>query len=296
MDGQLVPHEEAQVHVLSHALHYGSSVFEGIRAYATDRGPAVLKLRDHMRRFQRSCKVVQIPLDYDLEQLENAVLDTVRENGHESCYIRPLAFRAEGPLSVSPLNCKVRVIVATWAWGAIHGDEAVERGIKMCVSSWRRMAPDTHPAMAKAGGNYLNSQLVLIEAKANGFDDGLVLDTAGYVSEGSGANLFLRLEDKLLTPPLGDSILPGITRACVIELARRRGYDVQEQRIAREMLYFADEVFVVGTAAEVTPVRSIDHKPVGDGVRGEWTQHLQEDFHAAASGRLDLGWLTQVRP
>lgn len=294
MDGELIPWDAAQVHVLSHALHYGSAVFEGIRAYATPQGPAVLELDAHLERLERSCRVVHIPLPFAREVLHNAVLDTVRRNGHPACYIRPLAFRGEGPLGVSPLTSAVHVTVATWEWAGAHHAGAREEGIDVCVSSWRRMAPGTHPAMAKAAGNYLNSQLVLVEAKQNGFHDGIVLDVNGYVSEGSGANLFLELDGRLITPPLGDSILPGITRGLVIQLARELGLELVEQRIAREMLTFASEVFLVGTAAEITPVRSVDRIPVGAGEPGSVTRSLQAAFRRAVTGEDDRGWLTPV--
>ena len=294
MDGSLVPWDEARVHVLSHALHYGSAVFEGIRAYATADGPAVLALEAHLERLERSCRVVHIPLPFDRDTLRTAVLETVRRNGHPACYIRPLAFRGEGPLGVSPLTSEVRVSIATWEWAGAHHEGARDEGIDVCVSSWRRMAPGTHPAMATAAGNYLNSQLVLVEAKQNGFHDGIVLDVNGYVSEGSGANIFLELDGRLITPPLGDSILPGITRNLVIQLAREKGLELVEQRIAREMLIYASEIFLVGTAAEITPVRSIDRIPVGAGEPGPVTRDLQAAFQRAATGVDDRGWLTPV--
>ena len=217
-DGQLVPWHEARVHVLTHAMHYGTSVFEGVRAYSTPRGPAILGLGAHVKRLFDSCKIVQIPLPFTREQVEQGILETVRANGHDACYIRPLAFRGYGELGVSPHGCPVNLIVATFPWGALHGD-GVENGVDVGVSSWRRMAPDTHPAMAKTGGNYVNSMLVVSEAQRHGYAEGIVLDVDGYVSEGSGENLFFVLDGELWTPPLSGSILPGITRGYVITLA-----------------------------------------------------------------------------
>jgi branched-chain amino acid aminotransferase len=295
-NGELVPWDEARVHVLSHALHYGTSVFEGLRAYATPRGPAVLALDGHVTRFYRSCKVLGIELAYEPAVLREAILATVRRNGHDACYIRPLAWRGEGALQVAPTDNTTELIVATWAWGALHGATALEEGIDVGVSSWRRMAPDTHPALAKIGGNYVNSNLVLAEAQANGFAEGLVLDTEGYVCEGSGENVFLLLDGRVLTPALGDSILPGLTRGMVVELLAELGVELVEQRVAREMLYYADEIFLTGTAAEITPVRSVDRKPVGAGRRGELTRRLQAAFFALVRGEVPdrRGWLTYV--
>jgi branched-chain amino acid aminotransferase len=295
-NGELVPWDEARVHVLSHALHYGTSVFEGLRAYATPRGPAVLALDGHVTRFYRSCKVLGIELAYEPAVLREAILATVRRNGHDACYIRPLAWRGEGALQVAPTDNTTELIVATWAWGALHGATALEEGIDVGVSSWRRMAPDTHPALAKIGGNYVNSNLVLAEAQANGFAEGLVLDTEGYVCEGSGENVFLLLDGRVLTPALGDSILPGLTRGMVVELLAELGVELVEQRVAREMLYYADEIFLTGTAAEITPVRSVDRKPVGAGQRGELTRRLQAAFFALVRGEVPdrRGWLTYV--
>jgi branched-chain amino acid aminotransferase len=297
-NGDFVPHDEARVHVLSHALHYGSAVFEGVRAYATPQGAAVLALESHVRRFFRSCKVIHMPVALDEEGLAQVVLETVRRAGLDSCYIRPLAWRGVGSMSLSPLDNDPELMVSVWPWGTLHGAGAIEDGITTGVSSWRRMAPDTHPAMAKAAGNYLNSQLVLVEAQQNGFDEGIVLDTAGYVSEGSGENIFVVLDGRVLTPPLGDSILPGITRGLVIDLCKEMGVEVVEQRVAREMLYFAEEVFFTGTAAEVTPVRSVDRRPVGDGKPGDLTKRLQEAFFAIVKGEVPdrFGWLTHVNP
>jgi branched-chain amino acid aminotransferase len=296
-NGVLVPWEKAQVHVATHALHYGSSVFEGLRGYPTaDGGSAVLQLRPHMHRMVQSCKIVNLPLRWTEDELCDAVLATVRANGYGSCYIRPLAYRAYGQLGVDPSHCPVDLAVIVIEHGAHFGAEAAERGIEMGTSSWRRMAPDTLPAMAKSAANYLNSQLVILEARANGLTDGIALDAQGHVSEGSGANVFVVERGVLLTPNLGSSILQGITRGCVIQLARDAGIEVREVTMPRELLYCAEELFICGTAAEITPVRAIDRKPVGDGTRGPITARLQAEFRALVSGAKPdrHGWLTRA--
>lgn len=296
-DGELIPWSEAKVHVLSHVLHYGTSAFEGIRAYSTPAGPAVLGLAQHVKRFFDSCKIVNLPFEFTREEVTRGILETVRGNRHDACYIRPFAFRGYGELGVASTGCPVHVVVATFPWGALHGDGALENGVDVGVSSWRRMAPDTHPAMAKAGGNYVNSMLVVAEARRHGYAEGIVLDVDGYVSEGSGENVFFVKDGALLTPPIGASILPGITRGFVIRLAKDRGIPVLEQKLTREMLYVSDEVFMTGTAAEVTPVRSVDGKPVADGKPGELTRSLQSEFFGIVRGEAPdrHGWLTPVR-
>lgn len=297
LDGAFVPFEDAKVHVLTHALHYGGSVFEGMRAYPTSAGPAVLGLEPHVRRLFDSCKTIELALPYEPEQIAEAICETVERNGHDSCYIRPLAWRGMRELGIDPSECPTQVMVATWPYGRHWGEEAAEAGIDVCVSSWRRMAPDTHPAMVKAGGNYLNSQLMILEAKRHGYHDAIALDSEGYACEASGMNLFAALGGRLLTPPLAASILGGVTRAYAIELARDLGIEVVEQRVSREMLYFADELFLTGTAAEITPVRSVDAKPVGAGARGPLTERLQQAFFGIVSGGAPdrRGWLTPVR-
>jgi len=295
-NGEFVPWDEAKVHVLAHVLHYGSSVFEGLRAYKTPQGTAVLGLGPHVKRFFNSCKIVNMPLSMTQEEFSAAILETVKKNKHETCYIRPLAFRGYDSLGVNPTACPVDVIVATWEWGAYLGPEAIEQGVDVGVSSWRRMAPNTLPSMAKSGGNYVNSQLVVMEAHRHGYAEGIVFDVAGYVSEGSGENIFIVLDGTIYTPPLGNSILFGITRKYVITLAREMGYQVVEQQIPRELLYIADELFFTGTAAEITPIKTVDDQPVGRGMRGPITEALQKEFFGILSGDIPdrHGWLTLV--
>lgn len=298
LDGRLVPWEEAQVHVTTHALHYGSSVFEGIRAYATPRGPAVFCLREHLARLFASCKIFRMDLPYGPVDLAKAILDTVRANGHASCYIRPLVFRGSGGLALDPRTCPVHTALITLEWGSYLGDDALEEGVDVAISSWRRAAPDTGATMAKIGGQYVNSQFMVLEAAEGGFAEAIALDAYGYLSEGAGENLFVVRDGVLYTPPPAAAILPGITRRCVLQLARDLDIPVQEQPLLREALYIADEVFFTGTAAEITPVRSVDRIPVGDGRRGPVTKRLQEEFFGITSGYVEdrHGWLTPVNP
>ncbi len=295
-NGEIVPWEAARVHVLAHALHYGSSVFEGIRAYATPRGPAVFCLDDHLRRLSDSCRIARMTPPYPPEILGEAIRTVVQRNGHQSCYIRPVVFRGMGSLSVDPRKSPVDVAIATIEWGRYLGEEALEQGVDVMVSSWRRMAPDTHPGMAKIGGNYVNSSFVAMEAADNGFAEGIALDVQGYVSEGSGENIFLVRDEIVYTPSLASSILPGVTRKVVLTLCADLGIPVREAQLPREMLYLADEIFFSGTAAEITPVRSVDRIPVGAGRRGPMTQRIMEEFFDIAEGRgADRhGWLTPV--
>lgn len=295
-NGELVPWDKAQVHVLTHALHYGSAVFEGVRAYAAKGGTAVFGLREHVERLFHSCKIVHLPLRWSQDEVEQAILDTVRANKHDACYIRPLAYRGYGALGVWPEECPVELAIATFPWVKSNEQELIEKGIDVGVSSWRRMAPDTHPAMAKVAGNYVNSQLVILEAKRHGYAEGIVLDVDGYLSEGSGQNLFLVQDGKLWTPPVGSSILAGITRRAVVELATDMGIAIVEQRLPRELLYTCDEMFFTGTVAEITPIRSVDGKPVGDGLRGPVTKRVQQRFFSIARGEIEdrHAWLTRV--
>ena len=297
MSGQLVPWREAQVHVLSHVLHYGTGAFEGIRAYEGPGGPRVLGLQEHVERLFRSCRSLYIPLRWTPDEVTRAILETIRANGLGACYVRPLAFLGYKTLGVMPhAEHPVELVIAAFPWGSLHGAGALEKGVEVGVSSWRRMAPDTHPAMVKASGNYLNSMLVVREAKRHGYAEGIVLDTEGFVCEGSGENVFVQYEGTLLTPPVGQSILPGITRRFVLRIAEDLGIPAREQRISREMLYAADEMFMTGTAAEVTPVRSVDRIPVGSGARGETTRRIQERFFAIVRGEHPdhQDWLTPV--
>lgn len=297
-NGKLVPWEKATVHVLSHALHYGSSVFEGIRAYQTPRGVGIFRLRDHMQRLLDSAKIYRIPMPFTLEQLSAACREVVAANGLTSgAYIRPVAFRGYGEIGVTPKNePPTEVAIAAWEWGKYLGSESEEAGVDVCVSSWNRVAPNTIPALAKAGGNYLSSQLIGHEARRLGFAEGIGLAPDGTLSEGSGENLFLVKDGVLLTPGLAHSVLGGITRDTVMRLARERGIEVREAPLPRELLYICDEAFFTGTAAEITPIRSVDRIPVGNGKRGPITETLQQAFFGLFNGKTQdkWGWLDYV--
>ncbi|MDR5683150.1 MAG: branched-chain amino acid transaminase [Armatimonadota bacterium] len=295
-NGRLVQWERATVHVMAHGLHYGSSVFEGIRAYETPDGAAVFCLEPHVRRLFDSCRIFRMEIPYAPHQIRDAILDTVAANGHASCYIRPLVYRGAGSFSLDPRKSPVEVAILTIEWGRYLGTEALERGVDVMVSSWRRMAPSTFPAMGKIGGNYVNSQLIAMEAVDNGYVEGIALDAAGNVSEGSGENVFVVRDRTILTPSPAHSILPGVTRNVAITLAHELGYEVREQAIPREMLYLADEIFFTGTAAEITPVRSVDRVPVGGGGRGPITEQIQRAFFDIVTGRVPdrHGWLTRI--
>ena len=295
-DGKLVPWDEAKVHVLSHTLHYGGGVFEGLRAYKTPKGPGLVRLRDHMKRMIDSCRIIGMDLPYDVQTLCDAVIQVVGRNGMEEGYIRPLAFRGYSQLGVDPTGTPLHVIIATWPLGGYFGEDAREKGIRVGVSSWRRMAPDTHPALAKAVGNYLNSQMIKLESRRHGYDDGIALDIDGYISEASGANLFLVREGEIWTPSVGSSILRGITRACVIKLAKEQGRVVREERIPRSALYDADEVFLSGSAAEVTAVTEVDGRKIGDGKFGPVARALRDAYIGIVRGQVEdtHGWMTIV--
>jgi branched-chain amino acid aminotransferase len=295
-NGEFVPWDEAQIHVMSHVLHYGSSVFEGIRAYNTANGPGVWLLDGHLKRLFDSAKIYRMEIPYSFDEVKEAILETIRVNKHEACYIRPIVFRGYGEIGVDPRGCPVDVVIATIEWGRYLGPEAIEQGVDVCVSSWQRMAPNTFPALAKSGANYANSQLIKLEALENGYAEGIALDVAGYVSEGSGENLFIVRDGTLITPPLGFSILGGLTRGAVITLAKDLGIPVAEQAIPRELLYISDEVFFTGTAAEITPIRSIDRLTIGAGRRGPITERLQVEFFGITEGEIPdrHGWLTPV--
>ena len=298
MNGTLIDWKDANVHIATHVLHYGSAVFEGARCYATPRGSACFRLDAHMRRLQQSAKIYRMDYNLDLAGWNEAVLETIRANDMKACYIRPIVYRGYDSLGVNPLTCPVDAAILLWEWGAYLGKEALEEGVDVKVSSWSRMAPNTLPAMAKSAANYANSALIKMEALADGYSEGIALDVAGNISEGSGQNIFMVRDGAIVTPPLGSSILGGITRDSVMTLARDLGYTVTESVIPREALYIADEVFFVGTAAEVTPVRSIDKLKIGSGKRGPVTQALQQAFFAVINGEMPdtHGWLTYVYP
>lgn len=295
-NGELVDWDAANIHVLSHVVHYGSSVFEGIRCYNTSQGPAVFRLEEHVERLFDSAKIYRMEIPYSPAEVEQAILQTIRINKLEECYIRPIVFRGYGSLGVDPMSCPVDTVIAVWEWGQYLGEEALQKGVSVCTSSWNRVAPNTLPFMAKAGGNYLNSQLVRMEANINGYDEGIVLGPDGLVSEGSGENIFVVRKGSIYTPASNHSILQGITRNTAITLARDLGIPVEERGIPREFLYVADEVFFTGTAAEITPVRGIDQIDIGTGARGPVTQKLQDAFFAILRGQEEdrHGWLTAV--
>ncbi|MGH8004323.1 MAG: branched-chain amino acid transaminase [Limisphaerales bacterium] len=298
MNGKMVDWDDAQIHVLSHVVHYGSCLFEGIRCYKTKMGPAVFRLEAHMKRLLDSCKIYRMDPAYTKEQLCEASMELIRINRLEECYIRPLVYRGYFELGVDPTNCPIDTTIATYKWGKYLGAESLEKGISVGVSSWSRMAPNTLPAMAKSAANYMNSQLIRLEARAHGYAEGIALDYSGRVSEGSGENIFIVREGTLITPPFGAAILPGVTRNTVINLAGELGLRVIEEDIPREVLYIADEVFFCGTAAEITPITSIDKIKIGSGTAGPITKKLQKRFfdifeHPENDKR---GWLTFVNP
>ncbi len=292
-NGNLIPWEKAQIHVMSHVVHYGSSVFEGIRCYGQPQGAAIFRLPEHMQRLLDSAKIYRMPMAYSLDQLSSAVVELVEANGIAPCYIRPIALRGYGEIGVNPKGSPTEVYMANFPWGKyVPGDE----GADVCISSWNRLAPNTMPSMAKAGANYMNSQLIRMEADMHGYAEGIALDVNGYLSEGSGENLFIVRNGVLYTTPLANSVLSGITRDSILTLARHFGIPVVEQVMPREMLYIADEVFFTGTAAEVTPIRSVDRIQVADGGTGPITKQLADEYFGIANGlRADrFGWLTPV--
>jgi len=295
-DGDLIAWNEARVHVLSHVLHYGSSVFEGIRCYRTESGPAVFRLHEHIKRLMFSAKVVRIEMPFGPEAVERACLDTIAANGLEECYIRPLVFRGAGAMGVLPRDCPVHVAIAVWPWGAYLGPEALTQGIDAMISTYSKLSPNSIPALAKVGGAYVLASMAKQESVRLGYAEAILLDSAGRVAEGTGENLFAVMEGRLYTPPLANSILGGITRRSVLKLALDRNIPVVEQVLSREMLYMSDELFMTGTAAEVTPIRSVDDLQVGNGKPGPITRVLQEDFFAVVKGQVAdrHGWLTPV--
>lgn len=297
-DGELLDWEDATIHVMSHVVHYGSSVFEGIRCYQTPNGGAVFRLREHMRRLLDSAKIYRMPIRYTVDDLVQGTVDTIAANGLEECYIRPVVVRTGEQMGFYPVGVPVEVFIICWKWGHYLGHDALASGVDVRVSSWRRAAPDTFPTMAKAGGNYLNSQLSKVEARQDDYSEGIMLDSFGFVSEGSGENLFLVRDGVLYTSQMSNAILHGITRDTVITLARDLGLEVRETQLPREFLYLADEVFFSGTAAEITPIKSIDRLPVGDGKPGPVTRSIQQAFMGIAKGQVAdrFGWLTAVPP
>lgn len=299
-NGKLVPWEQATVHVLAHALHYGSTVFEGVRSYGTANGPIIFRLQDHTRRLFDSAKIYRIDIPYSPDEINAACKEVILSNDlSKGAYMRPFAFRGYGEIGVAPkVSPPIDTVIAAFEWGAYLGAEGLENGIDVCVSSWQRLAPNTIPSLGKAAGNYLSSQLISMEAKRLGFAEGIGLSTDGTVSEGAGENLFLIRDGVIFTPALADSILQGITRDTVVKLARAHGFEVREQAIPREMLYLADEIFLTGTAAEITPVRSVDHIKIGAGKRGPITEALQSAFFGLFNGRTPdrWGWLEPCAP
>ena len=293
-NGKLINWDDATIHVMSHVVHYGSSVFEGIRCYELPSGPAIFRANEHMQRLLDSAKVYRIDVDFTREQLVKGMLDVVGHNGAWPCYVRPIVLRGYGEAGVNPFNSPTEVYIINYPWGKYLGGEA--DGCDVCVSSWTRLAPNTLPAMSKSGANYMNSQLIKMEAVANGYSEGIALDSNGHVSEGSGENLFLVRNGTLITPPLSASVLPGITRDSVLTIAAELKIPVLEQTVPREALYLADEVFFSGTAVEVTPIRSVDRITVGKGTRGPITAVIQSRFFDLAMGRSEdrYGWLTPV--
>jgi branched-chain amino acid aminotransferase len=296
MNGEFIPWDEAKVHVLAHVMHYGSSVFEGIRAYHTRTGPAIFRLGEHVERLMHSAKIYRMKPQYSAEQIERACLEVVSVNNLKECYIRPLVYRGYAHVGVNPIGTPIETMIAAYPWGKYLGDDALTKGVAVKIGTWARMAPNTLPAMAKAGGNYLNSQLLKLEAVEDGYAEAIALDTQGYVSEGSGENVFIVVKGELITPPVSSSILAGITRDSVMRLAKDMGYNVREAVIPREMLYIADEFFFTGTAVEVTPVTSVDRIPVGAGERGPVTKAIQDAFFGIVKGELPdrYGWLSSV--
>ena len=295
-NGKWILWDDAKLHVLAHVVGYGSAVFEGIRCYETPNGPAIFRLQDHMRRLLNSGKIYRMDLPYSAEEFCNVACELVRVNKMGACYVKPIVLRGYGEVGVNPLGSPIECYMACWSWGAYLGPEALAKGVDVCVSTWTRIAPNTLPAMSKAAANYMNSQLIRMEAVVNGYSEGIALDSDGHVSEGSGMNIFLVHDNTLFTPPLAASILPGITRDSIVKIAADLNIPVKESVIPREMLYIADEVFFVGTAVEVTPIRTIDKITIGKGMAGPVTRKIQEEFFALTSGKKPdrYNWLTPV--
>ena len=295
-DGKFVNWEDCKIHALSHVVHYGSGVFEGIRCYKNKKGSAIFRLKEHVRRLFESAKIYRMLPNFTQEQFCQFCIDTVRENKLEECYIRPLIFRGYGELNVNPMKCPVQSLIAVWFWGKYLGKDALEKGVSVCVSSWNRPAPNTFPSIAKACGNHMNSQLIKLESLMNGYDEGIALDSFGYVAEGSGENIFMVRNGVIYTPPSNASILPGITRHAVFQITRDMGLRLEKHIIQREALYIADELFFTGTAAEITPINMVDKIVVGDGKRGPITKAIQDYFFRIVNGESEdkFNWLTYI--
>ena len=298
MDGSFVSWNDAKIHIGSHVVHYASGVFEGARCYDTPKGSVCLCLDAHIRRLYDSAKIYRMNYKLDRHAFKDAVLETIRENGYKACYIRPLMYRGYDTLGVDPTSCPVEATIMVWEWGAYLGKDAIEHGVDVHVSSWGRGAPNRFPSLAKATANYANAQLIKMEAELNGYAEGIALDPWGFVSEGSGQNLFLVRDNIITTPTLANSTLPGITREAVIAIAQELDLTIKEQMLPREALYIADEVFFTGTAAEITPIRSIDKIAIGNGQRGQITETIQKRFFDIVNGKMpdSHGWLTPVYP
>ena len=296
MNGTLVDWTDAKIHIASHVVHYGSGVFEGARCYDTPRGSACFRLDAHLNRLFDSAKIYRMEPTYSYTDLRTAVMDTIKANKFKACYIRPLVYRGYHTLGVNPLPCPVDTAIMLWEWGSYLGEDALTNGVDVCVSSWARSAPNTFPTLAKTSANYANSSLIKMEAMADGYSEGIALDTAGYLSEGSGQNLFVVRNNVIYTPPASASILPGITRDSVITIARDHGFDLREEMLPRELLYICDEAFFVGTAVEITPIKTVDKINVGNGRRGPITEAIQQSFFDIINGRVadKHGWLEFV--
>jgi len=296
-NGNFTEWENANTHIMSHVIHYGSSVFEGIRVYDTHLGPAVYRLPDHIMRLFDSAKIYRMDLPYSPEDIIQACVDTVKKNEFGACYIRPVVFRGYGAFGVNPMDNPIETYIATWEWGAYLGSDALENGVDVCFSSWSRFAPNTLPALAKCAANYMNSQLIKMEAIQNGYTEGIALDNQVYISEGSGENIFIIKNDVIYTPPLSASILPGLTRNSVIEIVKDLGYELREEMIPRESIFIANEAFFTGTAAEITPIRTVDKIAIGNSKRGEITKKIQEEFFNIFSGKRKVpeDWLTPIK-
>lgn len=296
MNGKLVPWKKANIHLASHVIHYGSSLFEGFRAYDTPKGTAILRNSAHIKRLYNSCKMYRMEIPFTQEEFEKAVIETIKANKLKACYIRPVVYRGYGTLGVDPFPNPIDCAILVWEWGQYLGEKALENGVDVKISTWHRMAPNTFPALAKSGANYMNSQLIKMEALLEGYVEGIALNVRGHISEGSGENIFIVVNGEIHTPPLSSSILPGITRDMVIRLAKDLGITLVEETIPREMLYIAEEVFFTGSAAEITPIRSVDKITIGNGRRGPVVKRLQDEFFAYINGeRKDkYRWLTYI--